>query len=120
MMIRETFFQEHLLVLEHIHKFRHYEPKWDVPYEITNKGITDYLQCGREKSGLICAWLVQEGWIVPKLKHIVGESRRLTTYYPTQKAHDELTSPKKDLNPIPVSETYSPKWSWNNYLREWL
>ena len=84
-MIRETFFQEYLVALEHIHSFRNYENKWDVPRAITNKGIKEHLQCGKEKAGIICGWLVQEGWIVPKLKHIIGEPRRLITYYPTKK-----------------------------------
>jgi len=120
-MIRETFFQEHLLVLEHIHSFRHYEDEWDVPREISNKGIREYLNCGREKAGKICGWLVQEGWVVPKPKHIVGESKRLITYYPTQKSNDELTSPAEDVNDVkPMAKTYPAKWIWNNRSRKWI
>ena len=120
-MIRETFFQEYLIALKHIHSFRHYEDRWDVPRDITNKGIKEYLQCGKEKSGIICGWLVQEGWITPKLKHIIDEPRRLITYYPTQKANDELASPMADVNPVePVIKTYPAKWIWNNRSRKWV
>ena len=121
MMIRETFFQDHLLVLEHIHRFRHYEAEWDVPREISNKGIREYLNCGRGKAGKICGWLVEEGWVVPKLKHIVGESKRLTTYYPTQKSKDELNESSMIDTTIPESViAYPPKWSWNNRVRKWV
>jgi len=118
-MIRETYFQEHLLVLEHINRFSHYEDEWDVPYEITNKGIQEYLKCGKEKSGKICAWLVAEGWMIPKLKHIVGQTKRLVTYYPTAKTKQELASPDMAQPTVKPVATFPPKWIWDNRIRKW-
>ena len=119
-MIRETFFHEHLLVLEHINKFSHYEDKWDVPNEISHQGIYEYLKCGREKGGKICKWLVDEGWMKPKLKHIVGRKQRVTTYYPTQKAKDELATSPTEPVVEPEGRTYPSKWIWNNRVRKWI
>ncbi|MEA3557622.1 MAG: ATP-binding protein [Candidatus Thermoplasmatota archaeon] len=97
---RKLHSDERILLL--LHEYKGKRELWDVPQEITQKGISRKLDILENNISRSLKRLAKEELVESELKHVKGEKRRQNAYFPTYKGEEVLRGILNDLNDIGI------------------
>jgi len=89
----------------HILAYQAYMDSWEVPYELTQKGLAEGIGINRGEVPRAAKALKKQDMIFDDRKHIIGETRKKVVYFLTRKGLQEAVKTRNHL----VKAGYEPE-----------